>query len=211
MIIPFGFLKKEAQDQESPPTLEDYMNEHEADDNLYIEEKILKLLEDAEMAELEYYGFRWIAPLTLSPDYKGNMTYERLRHEAETADILAVPVELEIWNVKPRKSRKGTEYWQLETQDANEEKGTINVWKNDYAIWGEELAAGNLIRLRVCPPSGGFTTYSMKSFRRGQKVPKSEDYRLVVLRKGERKKDFKKRPPTDTEMLACLQEDFTDD
>jgi len=200
-----GFKNKEEESDRNPPSLEAF-----TPDDMYIEEKWREWFAEPEKAEWEYYGFRWHSPLLSSPDYKGGMTFEDFRGYMEM-NRGAAPIELEVESIKQVTSQKGTKYFKMIALDGNDEKGYFNIWMNDYQQWKEELTPGNLVRMSVQSPFGGYTTYSMKSIEKpkfGRRVnpPKNEDARLVVLRKPP--KIEIKRPMTDSEALDSICEEM---
>jgi DNA polymerase III alpha subunit len=190
-----GFLKKEEYSDANPPTLEAFNEE------FYIEDKVRAVLDDIEEAERQFYGFRWVSPLTLSPDYKGDMTFERHRYEVENNDAIAAPVELEILECIEKTARTGKKYRQIKGADGNDEVAWINVWLSDWERWKEELFAGNLIRMRAKPPKHPYPTYSIDSVPKH--IGKEEDYRIKVLEKG--KSRNKERPKSDEEILESIK------
>jgi len=149
------------------------------------QDKLKEEFEDLIACEKKYYGFTWQSNVEKSPDYKGGLTFDRL--EPDTND--AMPVEIEVISVQKKKGKK-TEYYQLKAEDANCDEGVINVWKDDYANFQNEIQAGNFLRIRLSPPSKGFKTFTIESvgprnFYKKTTVNKEDDYRIVVLRKKE--------------------------
>ena len=149
------------------------------------QDKLKEEFEDLVACEKKYYGFTWQSNVEKSPDYKGGLTFDRL--EPDTND--AMPVEIEVISVQKKKGKK-TEYYQLKAEDANCDEGVINVWKDDYANFQNEIQAGNFLRIRLSPPSKGFKTFTIESvgprnFYKKTTVNKEDDYRIVVLRKKE--------------------------
>ena len=149
------------------------------------QDKLKEEFEDLVASEKKYYGFTWQSNVEKSPDYKGGLTFDRL--EPDTND--AMPVEIEVISVQKKKGKK-TEYYQLKAEDANCDEGVINVWKDDYANFQNEIQAGNFLRIRLSPPSKGFKTFTIESvgprnFYKKTTVNKEDDYRIVVLRKKE--------------------------
>ena len=149
------------------------------------EDKLKEEFEDLVASEKKYYGFTWQSNVEKSPDYKGGLTFDRL--EPDTND--AMPVEIEVISVQKKKGKK-TEYYQLKGEDANCDEGVINVWKDDYANFQNEIQSGNFLRIRLSPPSKGFKTFTIESvgprnFYKKTTVNKEDDYRIVVLRKKE--------------------------
>ena len=80
-------------------------------------------------------------------------------------------------------------------EDATGQQGKINVWQDDMTRWESEFSIGNLLRLRLQPPSGGFPTYLLESNNsdkyRYQKryVDKDADPRVFVMRKAADERD----------------------
>jgi DNA polymerase III alpha subunit len=149
------------------------------------QDKLKEEFEDLVACEKKYYGFTWQSNVEKSPDYKGGLTFDRL--EPDTND--AMPVEIEVISVQKKKGKK-TEYYQLKAEDANCDEGVINVWKDDYANFQNEIQSGNFLRIRLSPPSKGFKTFTIESvgprnFYKKTTVNKEDDYRIVALRKKE--------------------------
>lgn len=166
--------------------LKDYDPEKEDD----IPPEYLESLTDHEKAEVMYYGFLWKHPLEKCEKYSG-CTYAKYRDEIAKGTICC-EVEVLIKEAKSNISKKGTVYYQLETEDAAGEFGRINVWNDDYVQFSDELVKGNMVRIRVNPPSGGFKTYAFQSYpkwKRQQAPPKQYDFRCVVLKKSSSKSE----------------------
>lgn len=149
-----------------------------------IEDSVLESLRSIVKCEEEYYGFAWIHDLEKSPDHKPNMTFEDLR-QLDTVG----PVEVKIMKKNMVKSKKGTTYYQFTAEDICGESNKINIWQDDLARWDQELQVNNLLRLRLNPPSGGFSTYTLESNRKSSKTPwilkyptKDVDYRVWQMR-----------------------------
>lgn len=171
----------------SLPTLKDFKaSEHKVD------KAFAKELRSQSSCESKYYGFPWTHNLEKSPDFKG-FTFQTLKDN----DGCVSPVEVEVVSAKANTSQKGNSYLSLEVEDARGERGRVNVWEDDRKRWGEEFVKGNLLRLRLCPPSGGFTTYTLE---KNPKQPsknwqlryptKESDYRVCVLGKPSSDEDF---------------------
>jgi hypothetical protein len=99
-------------------------------------------------------------------------------------------VEIEVISCSKKKGKKA-EYYQVKAEDCNCDEGLINVWKDDYANFQNELVPGSLLRVRLSAPSKGFKTYTIAStgprnFFKKSTVNKEDDYRIVVLRKKEK-------------------------
>lgn len=154
-------------------------------DDAKVDKSLLKEFKNIVECEKKYYGFSWHSNVQNSPDYQGGLTFDQL--EPDSGDNL--PVEIEVLSCTKKKGKK-TEYYQLKAEDANGDEGTINVWKDDYANFQNEIIPGNLLRIRLSAPSNGFKTYTIASngprnFYKKNTVNKEDDYRIMVLRKKE--------------------------
>ena len=179
-------LRKKALERKSSikdviyPKLIDFdPSEHE------IDEKLAKELRSETECEIKYYGFTWLHDLEKSPDHKNNYTFEGLRQAINYIG----PVEVKILKRTDMTSKKNKTYCQLEAEDILGEKQRINIWNDDIARWDKELLKGNLVRLRLNPPNGGFNTYTLESNRIDPKRPyllryptKDVDHRVFVMR-----------------------------
>jgi hypothetical protein len=144
------------------------------------------------VAESHYYGFGWDHVLEYSPDYEGGLTLARFEDETK----LVLPVEVQIVRKverKESKKKKGTFYYSIRVEDANWQQASVNIWQEDFDRFQEEFShwsenrKGNLLRMRLERPSGGFPTYTFDSppkHLRHKELPaeKSMDHRLMVLR-----------------------------
>jgi hypothetical protein len=146
------------------------------------------------------YGFAWMHNLEKSHDFKG-YTFQMLREN----EGCIVPVEIEVTSVKSCKSQRGNSYIQVIGDDAMGESNRINVFQDDAERWKSELKAGNLLRLRLAAPTGGFSTYTLE---KNSKMPnrgwalkyptKDSDYRVFVMSIGEKEDAYQ----TDEEVLS---------
>lgn len=178
------------------PSLIDFdSNSWEIDDN------VMKELRDPVICEEKYYGFAWIHDLELSPDYKGNRTFDDLISCGTEG-----AVEIRINSVKKTESKKKFIYYQVLAEDVTGQENRINVWPDDWEWWHSEFGweeidgksefvAGNLLRVRLQPPSGGFNTFILQSNQigkwRNKKIyyNKSDDIRVCVMRKGQKEQE----------------------
>ena len=163
-----------------------------------IDKSFAKELRSQVDCESKYYGFPWTHNLEKSPDFKG-FTFQTLKDNEGCIS----PVDVEVVSCKNATSQKGTSYLSMEVEDARGERGRINVWEDDRKRWEEEFVKGNLLRLRLAPPSGGFSTYTLEKNpkqpnKRWQlKFPtKESDYRVCVLRKPQAEEDFQSEEDT---------------
>ena len=164
------------------PTLETFVpDEHR------IDKTFAKELQDIVACEEKYYGFAWIHELEKSPDYRGNMTFNELKNQVDGS---VGPVEIKIIKVHEKTSKKGSKFYQVVAEDATGQQGKINVWQDDMERWHEEFLQGNLLRLRLQPPSGGFPTFllegnSVANMRYKKRyVEKHNDPRVFLMRSG---------------------------
>ena len=144
------------------------------------------------VCEEKYYGFAWIHELERSPDYKGNMTFDILRH----TDGMIGPVEMQIKKVEKKTSKKGSNYWQVIAEDVTGQENKINLWSDDWERWGKEFTKGNLLRVRLQPPSNGFPTFLLESnsgigrMRYQKKYrEKEDDPRVYVMKFGKKEEE----------------------
>lgn len=167
-----------------------------------ISEELALELSDPEKCEKKYYGFTWIHELELSPNYVGNLTFDNLKNDIENS---VGPVEMKINKTTEITSKKGNTYYQVLAEDVTGQENRINVWKDDWNWWSSEFEKGNLLRVRLQPPSGVFNTFTMEpnqvgSFRgRKRYLNKEDDIRVIVYEKGKREEE---KFLTDEEALA---------
>lgn len=173
-------------EEQSLPTLAEF-NPHEHD----IDEALLKEFRDPVACEEKYYGFAWIHELETSPDYRG-LTFDALKNNIDGSPG---PVEIKIKAVRKVQSKKGNEYRQVTAEDVTGHENRINVWADDWVRWEKELAVGNLLRVRLQPPSGGFNTFLLESNQvgkwRGQVryQHKDDDPRVYTMRPGKKEEE----------------------
>lgn len=157
-----------------------------------IDHKLAKEFNDAVGCEEKYYGFAWIHELEKSPDYRGNLTFNELKNQV---DCQVAPVELKVIKINEKTSKKGAKFYQVVAEDATGQEGKINVWQDDMQIWHQEFSEGNLLRVRLQPPSNGFPTYllesnSLPNARYKKKyTSKQDDPRVFMMRRQEKPAD----------------------
>jgi DNA polymerase III alpha subunit len=165
---------------------------------------LIEELRDAKKCEELYYGFPWRTRLEESPDYCGGHTFATFKAEVE-AGTTVFSVEVEVREVQTKNSKKNKDfvYHQLITTDANGQTGYITVWKEDFERWKPEMAVGNLLKIRITPPSAKYKTYTfespLKHLRHTLPKDKRQDMRLVVMRQPEVAEERKHL--TDSEIL----------
>jgi hypothetical protein len=156
-----------------------------------ISDELLKEFRDQVGCEQKYYGFPWIHELERSPDYTGNKTFNDLKNSGSENG----PVEMLIKKTQKAESKKGNEYYRIFAEDVTGHENKINVWSEDWQRWSEEFTAGNLLRVRLQPPSGGFPTFLMESNQKGKYrgtkryEHKIDDIRVCVMQKGKIEED----------------------
>jgi len=171
-----------------------------------IDENLMKEFRDPVACEKKYYGFAWIHDLERSPDYKGNFTFADLKNRIDSA---VGPVEFQVKKVTKTKSKKpGSNfvYYQVVAEDVTGQENRINVWPDDWEWWHKEFGweevgdkskftPGNLLRVRLQPPTGGFNTFTLESNQvgkwRSQKkyYDKADDPRVFVMQKGQKEEE----------------------
>jgi DNA polymerase III alpha subunit len=190
-----NFHEKESEDTDNPITLDQFNPASIKLDEE--EEKVLK--NDMEldgnitypMAEGAYYGFQWTHELETSPDFSGR-TFDVFFAECEVAGNTAGMVEVMVKSIKHRVSKNDVEFKTIELEDANARVMKMNFWMDDYIRWHDEIAKGNMIKIRVRPPSGGFNTLTFDSVpkhKRRHLPPKEEDHRIRPMKLPERSED----------------------
>ena len=193
-----GNQEKKRMDKSSPVNL-DQVNVK----SVTLEDKEELLLMDSQelngqttypLAESEYYGFQWVSVLETCTNYRGE-TIDKFLDQTENNPEYkgqAGPIEVLIRSVRKRTSKKGTEFYSVDIEDANARQMIINVWMDDYTRWREEFRKGNLLRIRVRPPSGGFNTLTFDSVpkhKRKTLPPKEDDVRIQKLKLPEKPKE----------------------
>ncbi len=153
----------------------------EFDPEVAIDEKLAKIYSSQEESEKTFYGFLWTHPLEKNKNYSG-LTFESYRLD----ELQVGPVEVCINKVEEKESKnKKVTYHLLEVEDANSEIQQIQVWQDDWERFGEDLQAGNMVRVRIKAPEGGFRRYLLDSPPRHKRhlLPKSKsmDARVVIL------------------------------
>lgn len=182
MINKIQTAKKRYEEKEDleKPKLESFII-----DDSKIDKNLKKEFDDLIACEKKYYGFAWHSNIKNSPDYKGGMTFDTLDPDSgETR-----PIEIEVISCSKKKGKKA-EYYQVKAEDSNCDEGLINVWKDDYTNFQNELVPGNLLRVRLSAPSKGFKTFTIASngprnFYKKNTVNKEDDYRIMTLKKKE--------------------------
>jgi DNA polymerase III alpha subunit len=199
-----GFRGKEEDDESSPVAIDKFDSTKIVLDK--DEESVLKsvrhLGEERTFPEAEkiYYGFEWVHQLETCLNYEGN-TFDKYMEDAETNKTPSWMVEVRVEKVNPRTSKNGTKFFSVDIEDANGKVMVVNVWKDDMSRWKDEIKAGNLLKMRVRPPSGGFNTLTFESRSRQEKSKewpdKANDYRVRLL-----------IPPEPPKVVETIYDDF---
>jgi DNA polymerase III alpha subunit len=151
-------------------------------EEIEIDDELARIYMSVEESEKAFYGFLWTHPLEKSSDYKGNMTFE-----AHRAEGVKGPVEVFINKVEEKESKKKTKYYLLNVEDSNSEVQEVQVWMDDWYRFKDDLVEGNMVRIQVKPPDGGFRRYTLDSPPRHlrYKLPKDKkmDIRVVVMKR----------------------------
>jgi DNA polymerase III alpha subunit len=195
-----NFYEKEKDDEETPITIDQFnpnlitLDEEEME--ILTDQLVVDGVTTYPKAESIYYGFQWTHILECSPDYTG-ATIDKFLDEAENHGLQVGMIEVQIKQVQKRTSKgeKATEFYSITVEDANSKQIKVTVWMDDYNRFREEWRTGNLLKIRVRPPVGGFNTLTFESVPRQQRKylpPKEEDYRVRVMRLPEQPKSEKK-------------------
>jgi len=178
-------LKSHSEKMLAKPSLDSF----DASEITIDDDKVVELLTNRKHAQQTYYGYPWDNKIKQCKDYRVNKNFVNLKIQAEKG-ILWSTVMGEICevNVKSFKNKKG-KFVTINLVDDNFEMGRITIWEEDYERFKEELKKGNLISIQVCPPSGGYSSYTFKSPPKHKRyeLPKEKkmDYRLMLLETGE--------------------------
>ena len=144
-----------------------------------------------QMAEERYYGYSWVHLITSCPDYKGERTFTDFDND-KNAYVRMCEVQV-IEQPKRKKSAKGTVYWLVRVEDANNRMETIQFWDDDYSRFKEELEfwegdtyKGNFLKIRLKKPEPPWKNYQfdapLKQFRwRDLPKDKKDDARIIVM------------------------------
>jgi|LakMenEpi03Aug12_release.lakeMendotaPanAssembly.Ray.scaffolds.fasta_scaffold135987_3 DNA polymerase III alpha subunit len=153
---------------------------------LYSEDSIPNQFE----LEKKYYGFSWQHPLEKSPDYIGDLSFNKFKDDES---ILGSGVEcMIIKKPEERISKKDHKYYCVQVEDEDWNVEIVTFWQEDYnrfkeelEYWNEEENRGNLLQMRLIRPGKGFKSYTFESPKKQDryKIPEKEkDYRLQVMR-----------------------------
>jgi len=183
-----NFQEKERDDEEDEITIDQFspslVKLDPDEEKVLKDELVLNGHRSYPMAESMYYGFQWIHLLETCPDYVGQ-TFDLFFEDHEKKPMKAGTVQVQIIAVRKRTSKKGVEFYSIDIEDANGKRMVCNVWQDDFTRFREEFVPGNLVGLKVNPPSGGFNTFTFQSFARNERKnmpPKEADGRLYVLK-----------------------------
>jgi hypothetical protein len=96
-------------------------------------------------------------------------------------------VDVKVLKIESKRGPKKT-YWSMTAEDSCSCIGYIIIWENDYERWKEEFSVGNLIRIRLKPPTPGYSTYGLDSlpplnrfkYDNRHSLKKEDDYRVMV-------------------------------
>lgn len=197
-----NFHEKEQEDDDEPVTLDQFnpslVQLDPEEEEMLKDELVIDGQKSYPKAESQYYGFQWTHVLETSPDYTG-ATLDKFLDEAENNGLAVGMVEVQIKAVHSRTSKKDVPFYTVDIEDANGKLMKVNVWQDDYTRFQDELKTDKLVKMRVRPPSGGFSTLTFESVPRHQRrfLPKKEeDFRLMPMRVPE-----KPVPPPDDDLM----------
>lgn len=186
-----NFKSKESDDEDNPTLIDKFDSSKiiidEEEEHILKNERHMGGERTYPLAEGKYYGFEWVHELETCPFYQG-MTFDKFLEVTKNEN----PVEIRVKEVRKRVSKSGTVFYSVDIEDANGKLMVVNVWKDDMERWKDEIKPGNLLRMRVRPPSGGFNTLTFLSCPRHEKAKmwptKDVDHRIVLLTPPEIKK-----------------------
>lgn len=185
-----NFHEKEKDDDEGPVSLDQFnpsiIKLDPEEEKILTDELVIDGVKSFPEAESMYYGFQWTHVLETCPTYTG-ATIDKFLDEAEADPTFKVGmIEVQIKQVQKRTSKgeKGTVFYSIVVEDQNGKQMKVTMWNDDHLRFKEELKAGNLVKMRVKPPSGGFYTLTFESVERHKRKflpPKEDDARLVLM------------------------------
>ena len=190
-----NFNSKEKESDEAPITIDEFNP-----DLIELDEEEVKLLTDElvvgdqktfPLAESKFYGFQWNHVLETVPEYTG-ATLDKFLQEVDSQGLSVGMVEVQIKAVRKRTSKNNVEFYSVDIEDANGKSMVVNIWMDDYTRFQDELIAGNLVKMRIRPPSGGFNTLTFDSVPKKDRKklpPKEQDARLLVMKLPEKPKE----------------------
>lgn len=185
-----NFYEKEKNDEETPLSIDqfnpDSIELDPEEEDILLDELLLNGVKTFPKAESKYYGFQWTHHLETSPDYTG-ATIDKFMKEVEESGLSCGPVEVVIRQVQKRTSKgeRATEFYSITIEDSNTKTMKVNMWKDDWERFKDDLKVGTMVKMRVRPPSGGFNTMTFESVPRDKKkyLPaKEDDARLLIMR-----------------------------
>jgi DNA polymerase III alpha subunit len=209
-----NFERKEREDDEFIMSIDNFnpntISLNEDEEKILTDELVIDGKKSYPLAESMYYGFKWMHILETCPKYRG-FTFDNYFDEVENnKNLSAGPIDIEIINVRKRKSKKDVEFYSLDVEDANSKRMVVNVWKEDYTRFKEEFIVGNLLTIKVNPPSGGFNTFTFSSYPKNQRknIPEKQDDGRVsvikVVKKEEKKKESLKDISFSTDFVDII-------
>lgn len=134
-------------------------------------------------AESNYYGFQWKHILETCDQYSGK-TIDNFLQEIENQNDKSGVIQIQVLAVKKKTSKRGTDFYSMEVEDANGKKVFVNVWKDDYVRFKDRFVSGELLSIKVTPPTGGFSTFtfcSVPRYKRKEIPDKECDQRCIIL------------------------------
>jgi DNA polymerase III alpha subunit len=151
-------------------------------------------------AESNYYGFQWKHILETCDEYSGK-TIDSFLQEIENQNDKSGVIQIQVLAVKKKTSKRGTDFYSMEVEDANGKKVFVNVWKDDYLRFKDRFVSDELLSIKVTPPTGGFSTFTFCSVPRHKRkeIPDKEcDQRCIIL---EPPKFEKSKPDTEERIM----------
>jgi DNA polymerase III alpha subunit len=140
--------------------------------------------------EKKYYGYSWQHPIEKSPDYSGELSFNRFKDDDL---IISAGVECMVIKKPEEKfSKKGNKYYYVLVEDEDWNVEVVTFWQEDYNrfeedlnYWNKEENRGNLLKIRLVRPGKGFKSYTFESPKKQDRVrlpDKEKDYRLQIMR-----------------------------
>lgn len=180
----------------------------DADRGFYVEGLVLDVVEKPfkKTAEAREKKFKELEA-ALSPlraKFSGTDPEMLKRQLLEVALEIPKEKQMGVYNafqeyLKCLEETKKAVFYSVKLEDSNSEVASVNIWQNDWERFSELLTMwenpygkkiGNIIRIRLTPPTNGFPTYGLQTWARHEYArmapPKDSDLRVTILEHAEK-------------------------
>jgi DNA polymerase III alpha subunit len=142
--------------------------------------------------ERKHYGFSWEHPIQKSPDYAGDLSFNKFK---EDESIINAGVEVLITKKPQEKiSKNKHKYYYVLVEDEDWNVEVVTFWSEDYErfkeelnYWNEEQKCGHFMKMRLTRPGAGFKSYTFESPPKAIRykvipIDKKDDIRLQIMK-----------------------------